>query len=176
VAIPHSTGQNWSNQLTKPQEFSFNHKVRIKALAKPITSTEVDQKIEEQQDALMASHYAGPSMSMQSNASAEWMRRAAEKDASEMAHAAAGMNSPRYYASDALNVHTGTPRGRTGEDGHIGRMKAARAEQAAKAKAAASTTGSNWKGGTTQPREFKFSDSKAVRVKALHKPVSPMLS
>merc|ERR1712072_605161 len=95
------------------------------------------------------------------SASAEWMRRAAEKEQSEQAHAAAGMMSPRYYASDALNLNTGTPRGRTGEDGHVARMKAAREERNAKAKAAASTTGSNWKGGTTQPVEFKFSDSKA---------------
>jgi len=181
--VPHSTGEGWSNTLTKPQEFSFNHKVKIKALAKPIGATEAQAKIEQKKDDLYLQGpssyvYGGRSESMMSSgsASAEWMRRAAEKEQSEQAHAAAGMMSPRYYASDALNVHTGTPRGRTGEDTHVTRMKQARAEKELKERSAKSTTGENWRGGTTKPREFKFADSKALRVRALHKPVSPMLS
>lgn len=177
---PHSTGENWKHELTKPKEFSFNHKVKIKALAKPITPTksQMQQQAIEDGSANQALAYSGYSQSMAStgSASAEWMRRAAEKETSEQAHAAAGMTSPRYYASDALNMHTGTPRGQTGEDTHVARMKAARAERQEKQTRAKSTTGDNWKGGTTKPVEFKFADSKAVRVRALHKPVSPMLS
>lgn len=179
-SIPHSTGANWENKLTKPQEFSFSHKVKIKSLAKPIGAAEVEAKVEARKDEEYMRAIEGAadrSMSMMSTgtASAEWLRRAAEKEQSEQAHAAAGMMSPRYYASDALNVHTGTPRGRTGEDGHVARMKAARAEKEAKDKAAKSTTGDKWQGGTTQPVEFKFADSKKLRVRALHKPVSPMI-
>lgn len=181
--VPHSTGENWSNTLTKTQEFSFNHKVKIKALSKPIGPIEAQIKIEQSKDELYlqdsyGSSYCGRSESMMSSgsASAEWMRRAAEKEQSEQAHASAGMMSPRYYASDALNVHTGTPRGRTGESTHVTRMKQARSEKELKEKSAKSTTGENWRGGTTKPKEFKFADSKALRVRALHKPVSPMLS
>jgi hypothetical protein len=180
AAIPHSTGENWNGKLTKPEEFSFNHKVKIKALSKPITPAVVEAKIENKLDeeylrAIRGGDDYGASQSQGYGTSAEWLRRAAEKEQSESAHAAAGMLSPRYYASDALNVHTGTPRGRTGEDTHVSRMKAARDERRAKEAASKSTTGEHWKGGTTKPQEFKFADSKAVRVKALHKPVSPML-
>merc|ERR1712196_213884 len=98
-----------------------------------------------------------------------------EKEMSESAHMAAGMGSPRFYASDALNVSTGTPRGRTGEDVHVARMKQARNDREQSAKAAASTTGDKWTPHTTKPKEFKFTESKAVRVKALHKPVTPMI-
>ena len=55
------------------------------------------------------------------------MKRSAEKEQSEALHASQGMNSPRFYASDV-----GTPRGRTGEDDHVARMRAAREEKAAK--------------------------------------------
>jgi hypothetical protein len=175
--VPHSTGDGWTNKLTQPKEFSFNHKVKIKSLSKPITAIVAEderRKKKEQEESMYSEHALSPSHA--STASAEWMRRAAEKEMSESAHAAAGMVSPRYYASDALNVHTGTPRGRTGEDAYVARMRAAREEKEQKSKAAASTTGENWKPGTTKPKEFKFSASKALRVKALHKPVSPMAS
>jgi len=98
-----------------------------------------------------------------------------EKEQAEMTHLAVGMGSPRFYASDALNNSTGTPRGRTGEDTHVQRLKAARDAKEENARAAASTTGDKWNPRTTKPKEFKFTESKAVRVKALHKPVTPML-
>jgi len=174
VEIPHSTGEGWQNKVTEPKEFSFNHKVKIKALSKPITASIADEEIEKKkQRQREAALELSPSVG--SHASAEWMRRAAEKEMSEHAHSAAGMNSPRYYASDALNAATGTPRGRTGEDAYIQRMKAARAEKEMKEAAAASTTGNKWTPGTTKPKEFKFSASKALKVKSLHKPVSPMV-
>jgi len=182
AVIPHSTGQHWQNKLTEPQEFSFSHKVKIKALKKPMSprlgEAEIEKKaltMSTQPSVHDRTMNLSPSMESNGTASAEWMRRAAEKEMSEQAHAAAGMNSPRFYASDALNVHTGTPRARTGEDAHIQRLKQARVERETSSKASASTTGENWTNRTTVPQEFKFTESKQVRVKSLHKPVAPMV-
>ena len=68
---------------------------------------------------------ASRSLASSGAASAEWMKRSAEKEQSEALHASQGMNSPRFYASDV-----GTPRGRTGEDDHVARMRAAKFKRA----------------------------------------------
>lgn len=179
ATIPHSTGDAWTNELTKPEEFKFNHKgIKVKALTKPITQQGAEAEIEHKAELAMLrnreQYSASRSIASSGAASAEWMKRSLEKEQSEQLHASQGMNSPRFYASDAAG--TGTPRGRTGEDGHVARMRAAREEKAAKEAAASGPTGSKWNPEKTQPVEFEFHDTRSLRVKSLYKPVSPMLS
>merc|ERR1711871_1385140 len=87
ATIPHSTGDGWSNQLTKPKEFQFNHRVKIKSLSKPITPAAVEAKMDAIADSAFDQSRHSYSMSQMStgSASAEWMRRAAEKEQSESA-------------------------------------------------------------------------------------------
>lgn len=124
-------------------------------------------------------HYSSPQRGGRygsPSASTEWTRRAGEKESAEEAHTAAGMPSPRYYASDVV-PRASSPsanREKCGESTHLERMRKARTSSVQKSRAAASTTGENWSPGPTVPDEFKFIASKAVKIKSLHKPVSPL--
>ena len=202
--VPHSKGSKWKNEVTQPKEFAFSHRIKVKSLAQPIDRYNAGKESEGSQAPKAINHSkmgtgavtsGGMStdqalaismnldgdisrVSLGGQVSSEWARRAAEKHASEEAHSLAGMQSPRYYAGDALHSehsHNGEPpRGLRGEDAFVDRMKQARKEREEREHATDKLgSGAKWTGKVTKPKEFNFSSSN-VRVKALTQPVSPM--